>query len=89
MRSSQVVGASVKCQCQSRNSPGFDPSILVLNNVQKEKITKKLVRMFILDVATSHIVLICSQIHSPWLEDIIVDFGIGLTLPPPPPRQIL
>ncbi len=45
---SQVVGAS-GCQCQSRNSPGFDPSILrhsgiwgaaddaVLNNVHKKK----------------------------------------------------
>jgi hypothetical protein len=48
MRSSRVVRAS-GCQCQSRNTPGFDPSILrhsgfrraadeeVLNNVHKKE----------------------------------------------------
>jgi len=51
MRSSRVVRVS-DCQCQSRNSPGFDPSILlhsgvwgaadktVLNTVHRKKLQK-------------------------------------------------
>jgi hypothetical protein len=66
MRSSQVVRAS-DCQCQSRNSPGFDPSILrhseicgaadeaVLNTVHREKKIQKNPPVCLKDMLLKHL----------------------------------
>ncbi len=72
MRFSQVVRAS-GCQCQSRNSPGFDPSILrhrgiwgaaddaVMNNVHKKKKLKKFLLSILFTARQPFEVLLAEQ----------------------------
>ncbi len=69
MKSSRMVRAS-DCQCWSRNSPGFDPSILrhsgiwgaaddaVLNTVHREKNKKSPCLRFFADYFWSYIYII-------------------------------